>query len=100
VLRGKSYTQAADIYSFGMIMYFAKTGRQPFDNHAHDGILAYDICNRIRPEINESEVPKCYIDLMKKCWDSDPKNRPDSTEIYEILLQFCKSYYGGDPEIF
>jgi serine/threonine protein kinase len=92
VLRGKPYTQAADIYSFGMIMYFAATGRQPFANRAHDGILALDICNGIRPKINEPEAPKCYIDLMKKCWDSNPKNRPDSTTIYEIFLQFRKSY--------
>src|SRR5206468_2177562 len=30
VLRGKPYTQAADIYSFGMVMYFVATYRQPF----------------------------------------------------------------------
>jgi serine/threonine protein kinase len=29
VLRGKPYTQMADIYSFGMIMYFVATERQP-----------------------------------------------------------------------
>ncbi|RIA83760.1 kinase-like domain-containing protein, partial [Glomus cerebriforme] len=28
VLRGKPYTQAADIYNLGMIMYFVATGRQ------------------------------------------------------------------------
>ena len=28
VLRGNPYTQAADIYSLGMIMYFIATGRQ------------------------------------------------------------------------
>ncbi|GBC00623.1 hypothetical protein RclHR1_03910010 [Rhizophagus clarus] len=32
VLRGKPYTQAADIYSFGMIMYFVATGKQHFVN--------------------------------------------------------------------
>ncbi|POG67211.1 kinase-like domain-containing protein, partial [Rhizophagus irregularis DAOM 181602=DAOM 197198] len=32
VLRGNPYTQAADIYSFGMIMYFIATLRQPFQN--------------------------------------------------------------------
>ncbi|CAB4441589.1 unnamed protein product [Rhizophagus irregularis] len=94
VLRGMPYSQSADIYSFGMIMYFAATGRQPFTNCAHDNLLALDICNEIRPQIDEQEAPKCYIDLMKKCWDSDPKNRPNSTIIYETFLQFHKAYKG------
>ena len=75
VLRGKPYTQAADIYSFGMVMYFVATGRQPFDDRAHDQVLALNICNGIRPEINEKEAPKFYIDLMKNCWDPDPDKR-------------------------
>ena len=36
VLRGKPYTQAADIYSFGMVMYFVATGKQPFADCDHD----------------------------------------------------------------
>src|SRR5688572_13404576 len=48
VLRGKPYTQAADIYSFGMIMYFVATGKQPFSDRAHDQNLALSICNGIR----------------------------------------------------
>ncbi|RGB29606.1 kinase-like domain-containing protein, partial [Rhizophagus diaphanus] len=85
VLRGKPYTQAADIYSFGMIMYFTATGRQPFDNCAHDHHLALDICNGIRPKINEQEAPKCYISLMKKCWDSNPNNRPNAIELEKFI---------------
>ncbi|PKC59868.1 hypothetical protein RhiirA1_468827 [Rhizophagus irregularis] len=88
MLRGKPYTQAADIYSFGMIMYFTATGRQPFANFPHDKFLVLGICNGIRPEIDELEAPKYYIDLMKKCWDPNPENRPNSFEIYESVLQF------------
>ncbi|CAB4433051.1 unnamed protein product [Rhizophagus irregularis] len=83
VLRGKPYTQAADIYSLGMIMYFVATGSQPFGNRAHDHNLVLDIYNEIRPEINEPEAPKSYIDLMKNCWDSNPENRPNITEFIE-----------------
>ncbi|GBB85643.1 hypothetical protein RclHR1_12120007 [Rhizophagus clarus] len=95
VLRGKHYTQAADIYSFGIIMYFVATGKQPFYNRAHDGLLALDICKGVRPEIDIPEAPKCYIDLMKKCWDSNPSNRPSIIEISELISSFHKSY-GGD----
>ncbi|GBC10384.1 hypothetical protein RclHR1_00960001 [Rhizophagus clarus] len=85
VLRRKPYNQTADIYSFGMIMYFVATGRQPFDNCAHNHHLALDICRGIRPEINEEEAPKSYFDLMRKCWNSNSENRPNITELYDSL---------------
>ncbi|CAB4431945.1 unnamed protein product [Rhizophagus irregularis] len=85
VLKGGPYTQAADIYSFGMIMYFVATKKQPFANCAHDNILALNIYNGIRPEISEKEAPKWYIDLMKRCWDSNPKNRPPANEIEKLI---------------
>src|SRR5688572_26428518 len=92
VLRGKPYTQAADIYSFGMVMYFVATRRQPFADRAHDQDLALSICNGIRPEITGKEAPKCFIDLMKKCWDPNPDNRPNATEILESIQLFIDSY--------
>ncbi|CAB5369437.1 unnamed protein product [Rhizophagus irregularis] len=92
VLRGKPYTQKADVYSFSMIMYFVATGKQPFSNCAHDHLLVYDICKGTRPEINEPEAPKCYIDLMKKCWDSNPTNRPNATKIENFIISFYNSY--------
>src|SRR5204863_8342686 len=86
--RGKSYTPAADIYSFGMVMYFVATGRQPFANCAHDGLLALDICKGARPEINELETPKCYTNLMKKCWDLNPDKRINVTEVENSIKLF------------
>uniref|UniRef100_U9SZ62 Protein kinase domain-containing protein n=1 Tax=Rhizophagus irregularis (strain DAOM 181602 / DAOM 197198 / MUCL 43194) TaxID=747089 RepID=U9SZ62_RHIID len=96
VLRGKPYTQAADIYSFGMIMYFVATGRQPFSDRAHDKLLALDICNGIRPKLNELEAPKCYVELMKRCWDSVPDNRPDAIEVENIIYSY---YFSLNDEI-
>ncbi|EXX65031.1 kinase-like domain-containing protein [Rhizophagus irregularis DAOM 181602=DAOM 197198] len=92
VLRRKPYTQESDIYSFGMIMYFVATGRQPFYNRAHDKLLALDICEGVRPEIDELEAPSCYIDLIKKCLDLNPNNRPNSFKVKELIMSFHKSY--------
>ncbi|RGB29904.1 kinase-like domain-containing protein [Rhizophagus diaphanus] len=93
VLKGIPYTQAADIYSFGMIMYFVVTGKQPFEDRAHDHNLAKDIFKGIRPEINEPLAPKCYIDLMERCWDLNQYNRPNTTEVFEFISLFLRSYF-------
>ncbi|CAB5385422.1 unnamed protein product [Rhizophagus irregularis] len=92
VLRRKPYIQESDIFSFGMVMYFVATGRQPFYNRAHDHLLALDICKGVRPEINEPEAPRCYIDLMEKCWDLNPNNRLNIFKVNELIMSFHKSY--------
>jgi serine/threonine protein kinase len=92
VLKGKSYTKEADVYSFGMVMYFVATRKQPFNNCAHNQDLALKICDLgVRPEINETEVPRCYIDLMDKCWNSDPNNRPKIAEVVNLIKSFTNN---------
>src|SRR5207248_9899529 len=44
----------------------------------------------------EKEAPKCYIDLMKKCWDPNPDNRPNAIEIEKSIRLFKGS---NDSEI-
>ncbi|CAB4412372.1 unnamed protein product [Rhizophagus irregularis] len=97
ILRGRPYTEAADIYSFGMVMYFVATERQPFSDRAHDQCLVLDICDGINPNINELEAPECYIDLMKKCWDLNPNNRPNAIEIEKKIELFNISYQSDKP---
>src|SRR3954451_24684299 len=52
-------------------------------------------CSRmgIRPEISEKEAPKGYIDLMKKCWDPNPNNRPNAREIEDDINLFRLFYH-------
>ncbi|GES92816.1 kinase-like domain-containing protein [Rhizophagus clarus] len=80
ILSYEPYTTASDIYSFSMIMWEFTSGIPPFNDEAHDHRLFLDICEGSRPKITRN-TPKCYIDLMQKCWDSDPKNRPTIMEL-------------------
>jgi serine/threonine protein kinase len=84
VLRGKKYTVAADIYSFGIIMWEVSECIPPFSDRAHDGHLALDICRGLRPTF-ENYVPKSFIKLVGRCLDANPDNRPEAHELYEVL---------------
>ncbi|CAB4422038.1 unnamed protein product [Rhizophagus irregularis] len=80
IFQGQKYTKASDIYSFGMIMWELMTGRRPFWNQNHDIHLIIEICDGLRPP-TVTDVPKGYTELMKKCWNSDPKKRPKAGEM-------------------
>ncbi|EXX54174.1 Ste11p [Rhizophagus irregularis DAOM 197198w] len=88
VLRGKSYTKAADIYSFGIIMWEFTSGIPAFSNRPHDFNLSLDICKGLRPEIVKSTLP-VYASLMKRCWDSNPNKRPTAEELHQITAFWC-----------
>ncbi|CAB4410600.1 unnamed protein product [Rhizophagus irregularis] len=80
IFEGFKFTQKADIYSLGMIMWEFTTGCKPFDNVKHDYNLIYKILDGERPNITE-DTPECYANLMKSCWDPDPKKRPFISDI-------------------
>ncbi|CAI2190084.1 9809_t:CDS:2, partial [Funneliformis geosporum] len=84
VLRGQPYTLASDIYSFSIIMWELISGVPPFNNEAHDFQLSLEICKGKRPKDIEN-IPQCYLNLMKKCWDIDPLKRPTASEIKNII---------------
>jgi serine/threonine protein kinase len=84
VLRGKPYTPASDIYSFSMIMWEFTSGVPPFNDRIHDLQLSLSICKGERPKIIEN-TPKCYMELMKKCWNEDPLKRPSVSEVKYVI---------------
>ena len=64
VLLGRPYTKAADIYSFGNIMWEKTSGIPAFNNIPHDYNLSLKICQGLRPNIIEGTLPE-YAKLMK-----------------------------------
>src|SRR5207248_428224 len=69
VLTKKAYSEASDIYSFGMIMYEILTGLPPFHNLSHDEFLTIKICQGLRPNFKQSKVkiPHLLEDLIEGC---------------------------------
>jgi serine/threonine protein kinase len=92
ILRGQSYTKAADIYSFGIVMYEIISGLPPYFDVSHDNNLAIRICKGLRPRF-DIKVPQLIMNLIKKCLDANPLNRPKAEEIKKTLSQWYIKLY-------
>ncbi|RGB27983.1 kinase-like domain-containing protein [Rhizophagus diaphanus] len=84
VLNGEPYTLSSDIYSFGVVMAEVSSGKPPFYKRKHDGGLALEICNGLRPEFGKG-TPVIYKKLAHRCMNANPNQRPTANELYEIL---------------
>ncbi|POG58424.1 uncharacterized protein OCT59_000381 [Rhizophagus irregularis] len=90
VLRGKEYTQASDIYGFGIIAYEICTGLPPYHDVAHDDFLAMKICQGLRPTSNY-KIPQLLFDIIIQCWDANPLKRPKADELCKSIRKMMIS---------
>ncbi|GES90711.1 kinase-like domain-containing protein [Rhizophagus clarus] len=54
---------------------------QPVNNTSSNNEI-YGVIPYIAPEIFREDTPECYANLMKSCWNSDPKKRPTILDIF------------------
>ncbi|OHT15172.1 hypothetical protein TRFO_14346 [Tritrichomonas foetus] len=85
VMTSSEYGLKADVYSFAMLMYEVATGMMPFTQYDKMlDIYAAVVERKEKPILPE---PRLMIyNLIEKCWNHDPDQRPDFIEIVPLLM--------------
>lgn len=77
IVNNKKVDEKADVYSFGVLMYYLLSGKKP------------KVSTSAASNGKQSEIPDYFNDfsteLIKKCWNFNPKNRPSFGEICEQI---------------
>ncbi|KAH0698042.1 hypothetical protein KY290_015856 [Solanum tuberosum] len=100
VIEHRPYDHKADVFSFGIVLWELLSGEIPYAHltplQAAIGVVQQDL----RPRIPEHAHPK-LVELVEKCWQQDPTQRPDFSEILDNLKRLTKEvgYDGEDKSI-
>ena len=88
VIKGSTYSESSDVFSFGIIMNELVTRIPPYHGTDKKDVAKKVVNNPdYRPPYNEKKVPKDWVDIMTKCWQHDEKKRPNFGEVIELLLK-------------
>ena len=93
IYMGKSYTESADIYSFGILMCHVANGECPYTNDRRfTNLYTFWQCvtKGMRPKLKAETSPE-FVKLMSSCWDANPMLRPPSYKLSRALEEMFRA---------
>ena len=84
VIKTKSYTEKADIYSYGIILWEIASREAPYKTLNGYQVSVDVVEKKLRPTVLP-EWPRPFTSLMERCWADDPTTRPNFKEILAEL---------------
>ena len=91
VIRCKEYDNKTDIYSFGIMLWEMWYGKRALLEKAEH--MSDQECARPSYVQDAIKPPAGWQDLMQRCWDGKPHNRPDAAECRKLLTVLSQEVY-------
>ncbi|KAL5289037.1 hypothetical protein ACFFRR_009314 [Megaselia abdita] len=99
IIPGNPATQKGDVYSFAIILEEIVVRGGPFAT-AREFLDIQTIIRRVeahenppfRPSVGMRDCPPDVLDLMEKCWDDNPEERPGFSSIRSTVRLIMKGF--------
>ncbi|KAI4325411.1 hypothetical protein MLD38_030814 [Melastoma candidum] len=89
VIEHRPYDNKADVFSFGIVLWELLTGEIPYAYMSPLQAAVGVVQKGLRPMIPENASPS-LIELLRRCWQQNPDERPSFSEILDNLKQISK----------
>lgn len=85
IIMGRKYTEKADVYAFGIILWEILTRLEPYEDKEPMQIVVEVVNDDLRPDIPPEYKDNPLVPLMKDCWHTDPGQRPTFRVVLERI---------------
>ncbi|XP_041826993.1 mitogen-activated protein kinase kinase kinase 7-like [Melanotaenia boesemani] len=99
VFEGSNYSEKCDVFSWSIILWEVITRKKPFDEIGGSAFcIMWAVHRGTRPPLIR-DLPEPIENLMTRCWDKEPNQRPSMSEVRDTMTHLMKYFPGSDEPL-